>query len=103
MEALRVQFGKQPSKRAIQNVLDKVLPSFKYSSLVELNAVLNQYNILADRGKETSFIYRHNGLQYCILDEKGKRVSIPIKASSFYHKPTLKFLEERFAVNEEDK
>ncbi|AYD47311.1 relaxase/mobilization nuclease domain-containing protein [Arachidicoccus soli] len=103
VDVLRVHYGKQPIKRAIQNVLDKVLPTFKYSNLFELNAILNQYNILADRGKETSFIYRNNGLHYCVLDDKGKRVGIPIKASSFYNKPTLKFLEERFVINEKDK
>lgn len=103
LDVLRVQYGKQPSKRAIQNVLDKVLLSFKYSNLFELNAILNQYNILADRGKETSFIYRNNGLLYCIIDNKGNRVGVPIKASNFYNKPTLRFLEERFVINEKDK
>ncbi|MGF7232903.1 relaxase/mobilization nuclease domain-containing protein [Arachidicoccus sp.] len=102
-DVLRAQYGDQSTKVAIQNVLDKVLFSFKYSNLIELNAILNQYNILATRGRENSWIYRNNGLMYCILNEKGSRVSMPIKSSVFFNKPTLKFLSERFAINEKEK
>jgi hypothetical protein len=37
---------------------------------------------------------------YRILNESGEKVGVPIKASDFYSRPTLKFLEERFIVNE---
>lgn len=96
----KVQYGKSDSRRAITNVLDAVLNNYKYTSLPELNAVLKQYNVLADRGSESSRIYLHKGLQYRILDEQGNKVGVPIKASSFYNKPTLKFLEEKFFLNE---
>jgi hypothetical protein len=36
---------------------------------------------------------------YRILDESGKPIGVPIKASDFYNKPTLKFLEEKFTSN----
>ena len=36
----KVQYGKSETKRAITNVLDHVLPTYKYASLAELNAVL---------------------------------------------------------------
>ena len=61
----------------------------------ELNAVLKQYNVLADRGSDKSRIFQGGGLVYRILDEDGKPVGVPIKASDFYNKPTLKFLEEK--------
>lgn len=68
--------------------------------LPELNAVLNQYNVHADRGTEDSKVFKNNGLLYKILDKDSKPVGVPIKASNFYSKPTLKFLEERFKINE---
>lgn len=96
----KVQYGKSDSRKAITNVLDAVLNTYKYTSLPELNAVLKQYNVLADRGSESSRTYLHKGLFYRIIDEQGNKVGVPIKASSFYNKPTLKFLEEKFTLNE---
>lgn len=99
----KVEYGKAESKKAINGVLNKVLFEYKYSSLPELNAVLNQYNVHADRGTEESRVFKNNGLLYKILDENSKPVGVPIKASDFYSKPTLKFLEERFKVNDAKK
>ncbi len=96
----KVQYGKSDSRRAIANVLDAVLNTYKYTSLPELNAVLKQYNVMADRGSESSRVYQHQGLLYRILDEQGNNIGVPIKASSFHSKPTLKYLEERFSLNE---
>nr|WP_315203695.1 relaxase/mobilization nuclease domain-containing protein [uncultured Flavobacterium sp.] len=96
----KVNYGRIESKKALTNVLNKVLNEYKYSSLPELNAVLKQYNIMADRGSENSKIFLANGLVYRILDEQGKPIGVPIKASDFYFKPTLKFLEEKFKENE---
>jgi len=96
----KLEYGKAESKKAINGVLNKVLFDYKYSSLPELNAVLNQYNVHADRGTEDSKVFKNNGLLYKILDKDSKPVGVPIKASNFYSKPTLKFLEERFKINE---
>jgi hypothetical protein len=96
----KVQYGKSDSRRAIANVLDAILNTYKYTSLPELNAVLRQYNVMADRGSESSRVYQHQGLLYRILDDKGNPIGVPIKASSFHNKPTLKYLEERFPLNE---
>lgn len=99
----KVEYGKAESKKAINGVLNKVLLKYKYSSLPELNAVLNQYNVHADRGTEESRVFKNKGLLYKILDKNSKPVGVPIKASAFYSKPTLKFLKERFKVNETKK
>jgi len=103
LNAEKIQYGKSETKRAISNVLNEVLYSYKYASIPELNAVLKQFNVLADRGSENSRIYKNNGLTYRLLDGKGSKVGVPIKASDFYNKPTLKFLEERFVVNEKER
>jgi hypothetical protein len=95
----KASYGKMQSKKAISEVLNYVLASYKYSSLAELNAVLNHYNVLAERGSEDSRIFKSKGLVYQILDPKGNPVGVPIKASDFYNRPTLKFLEEKFSQN----
>lgn len=93
-------YGKSETKRAITNVLDAVLDTYKYTSLPELNAVLKQYNVAADRGDADSRTYRTGGLTYRILDENGNKIGVPVKASTIYSKPTLKNLERRFTANE---
>ena len=100
VNAQRVNYGKSPTKRGIVNVLDAVLPKYKYASLAELNAVLKLYNLVADRGKEEGIIFRKGGLVYRVLDERGNKIGVPIKASSIYSKPTLSYLEKRFEENE---
>jgi hypothetical protein len=96
----RVRYGRAETKRAITNVLDYVLPVYKYASLAELNAVLQQYNIIADRGSEDSRIYRSGGLVYRVLGSDGKKVGVPIKASLLYSQPTLKNIAAKFTQNE---
>lgn len=96
----KVQYGKIESKKAIFNILNTVLNHYKYSSIAELNAVLKQYNVMADRGSENSKMFLTKGLVYRILDADGEPIGVPIKSSSFYNKPTLKFLEEKFKSNQ---
>lgn len=100
VNAQRVAYGKSATKRGITNVLDAVLPRYKYASLAELNAILKLYNLTADRGKEDGIIYQKRGLVYRVLDDKGTKIGVPIKASSIYNKPTLSYLENRFKENE---
>jgi hypothetical protein len=100
VNARRVMYGKSETKRAITNVLDTVVPHYKYTSLNELNAVLKLYNVLADQGPAASKMYQNKGLAYRVLDEQGNKIGTPIKASAFYNKPTLPFLEQKFKENE---
>jgi cellobiose-specific phosphotransferase system component IIB len=99
--APRVAYGKSETKRSITNVLDEVISQYKFTSLPELNAVLKLYNVCADRGKEQGIIYKTRGLTYSVLDEKGNKIGVPIKASSIYNKPTLNNLEKKFEQNKE--
>lgn len=100
ISAQKVAYGKSSTKRAVSNVLGLVINQYKYSSLHELNAILKLYNVQADRGEKDSLMYEKGGLVYRVLDDNGKPISPPLKASSFYMKPTLKNLENRFVENE---
>ena len=93
-------YGQLETKRSISNIVRMVSKTYKYTSLPELNTVLKQYNVLADRGTKGSLMYEKKGLVYSLIDEKGNKVGIPIKASSIYGKPTLSFLEKQFRLNE---
>ena len=60
-------------------MLDTVINTYKYTSLAELNAVLKQYNVIADRGNEGSRVFENNGLVYRIVDQQGNKVGVPLR------------------------
>jgi len=103
IDVKKVIYGSSLTKQAISNVLSGVLKDYKYCSIPELNAVLKQYNVMAYLGSEDSRIYKRKGLVYCILDEKGNRVGVQVKASAFPQKPTLAFLNRQFQTNESER
>jgi hypothetical protein len=98
--ANKVSYGKAATKAAIQAVLDSVLQKYRYTSLPELNSVLNLYNVAVSRGTPKSRTFQAKGLFYQVLDEQRQPIGVPIKASLFYNKPTLSFLEQQFQKNE---
>lgn len=99
----KIIYGKTETKKSITNVVNAVLHVYKYTSLPEFNAILKQYNVTADRGKEDGRIFKHRGLIYRILDADGNKIGVPIKASSINSKPTLDKLEKIFLQNEPKK
>jgi len=96
----KVMYGNAETKRSITNIVSAVYSQYKYCSLPEFNAALKQFNVTADRGKEEGRIFKNRGLVYRIMDAKGNKVGVPIKASSIASKPTLENLEKKFASNE---
>jgi Relaxase/Mobilisation nuclease domain len=94
-----VKYGRLPTKRAISNVVNAVVDNYKFTSIAELNAVLKQFNVTADRGHEDTEMFLKKGLQYSVLDNAGNKIGVPIKASSFYSKPTLRNIEMKFEKN----
>ncbi len=98
-DILKVQYGQSETKRGITNVLNAVVNTYNYTSLPEFNALLKQFNVVADRGKENGFVYNKRGLLYKIIDPSGAKVGVPIKASSINGQPTLDKLERKFEQN----
>lgn len=97
----RVVYGKSETKSAISRTVREIVGSYKFASLSELNAVLRQFNVLANRGNSDSRMYEKGGLTYHLLRDNGQKAGIPIKASSIYGSPTLKNLEKKFGPNKE--
>ncbi|MBB5395163.1 relaxase/mobilization nuclease domain-containing protein [Mucilaginibacter sp. AK015] len=100
-EVIPADYGQSEAKRTVTNILGYVVRAYKYTSVPELNAVLRQYRIEADRGSKESRMYARAGLVYWMLDKQGHKIGVPIKASTIYGKPILKTLEEKFKLNEQ--
>ncbi|SMC54824.1 relaxase/mobilization nuclease domain-containing protein [Pedobacter nyackensis] len=101
IDITKIKYGRLPTKRVISNTVNAVINAYKFTSLAELNAVLRQFNVTADRGAEDTLMFRKKGLMYSLLDEKGNKIGIPIKSSSLYTKPTLPSLEKQFVKHEQ--
>lgn len=95
----KIKYGATEAKKAMAIILQSVIPNYKYTTIGELNAVLNLYNVSVLQGKENSKMLLYKGLMYQILDPHKKCIGVPIQASSFYFKPTLSNLEKRFESN----
>lgn len=90
------RYGERPLKRSIANVVGSVLRDYRFESLGGFNAVLRRFGVMAEPGAEGSKMEAHQGLVYSLVDGDGKRVGLPIKASSLGGRPTLARLEARF-------
>lgn len=96
----RLEYGKTETKRGMEHVLEHILKNYRFTSLQELNVLLKEYRMVADRGAESSRIYKNRGLVYQVLDAEGNRIGKQVKASSFCFKATLNAIESRFEPNE---
>jgi hypothetical protein len=103
VNAEKIIYGKTETKKAVTNVVNAVLNTYRYASLPEFNAVLKQYNVIADRGREGGRIYKNRGLVYRVLDKEGNKIGVPVKASSINSQPTLNRLEKLFIENDRKK
>jgi hypothetical protein len=99
MKLEKLTYGKQQTKRAISNIVGKVMQEYKFASLAEYNAALGCYGVVASRGAEGTRMFQGRGLSYQAIDQKGKLVGASVKASAIYGKPTLAELEQRFEKN----
>jgi hypothetical protein len=92
-------YGKTPTKSAINKVVNGVISSYKFTSFAEYNAVLSVFGVRADRGKEDTVMFAKRGLIYSIIDNDGKPIGIPFKASLLSKKPLLDKVEQNFEPN----
>lgn len=95
----KAEYGSDETKKVITQIVNTVVQKYNYSSLAELNAVLSGFSILADRGHEKSAMFSKQGLLYRIIDERGNKLGVPIKASRIAGKYTLERLKQRFEKN----
>lgn len=97
---LKIKYGEKPTTSSLSDVIKYVMEHYNHTNLKEFNAVLRLYNVEADAGKEGSNLRQHHGLLYRVLDDQGRYIGRPLKASFFDFKPTLQHLEEKFKLNQ---
>lgn len=95
----RAVYGKTETRKMIAHAITRTL-WYKFTSLAEFNAVLKQFNVVADPGRAGSMTHSKKGLMFFILDTQGNKIGVPIKASSFHNKPTIANLEKLYKKNE---
>ncbi len=95
----KLDYGKSEIRRGMAAIVQAVYGTYNFTSLPEYNAILKQFNVVADRGKEDSFTYQKNGLVYRVLDAQGDKQGVPIKASALPGNPGLKNLSARYEIN----
>jgi len=98
--AQKVIYGEGETAPAIAKALEFVLKEYRFSSLLEFNSVLRQYNIGAKAVQSIYKKHAHPGLIYVALTQDGKSIGRPIASSTFYCKPTLPNLEKKFRENQ---
>jgi len=92
-------YGRSETKKTIDKIVGMVIQNYNCTSLIEFNAALRQFNVMADRGKEGSTMYQKNGVVYWILDDRGNKIGVPIKASALVSRPTMRNLQSTFEAN----
>lgn len=92
-------YGAKPTKQAISNIVTGVMRQYRYATFAEYKAILEHFNIKADRGAEHTQMFNKRGLIYSIIDDKGKSIGIPVKASQIYCKPTMDELDKQYKRN----
>jgi len=97
---LPIQYGKHPITPAMSRILEQAMTRFKCASFQDFNDLLSLYNMAAYRGREDSQLYKNGGILYRALDEHGRYIGRPLKASYFDCQPTLARLEQQFAHNQ---
>jgi len=97
----KVIYGERPTKTAIAEVLSNINHCYAFTSFEAYNAILSEFNVRADRGREDSPLYLNRGLYYRVIDEQGKKLGAPIKASAFHLPVTLEKLEEKFQLSQQ--
>jgi hypothetical protein len=99
----KMQAGSAYLYPAMNRILEEVIPRYRYTNLAELNAVLRLYKIEASRGKEDTLTYKRMGLHYHLLQTDGQLSTEYFPARQFRMRPTLHYLEKRFAENKLDR
>ena len=88
-------YGKLPTRTGIEMVLGYVMEHCTFTSFESFNAILSWYNVRADRGNPDGRMYQSRGLYYRMIDQEGKKLGAPIKASDFHMGVTFSAIEEK--------
>ncbi|WP_293310869.1 relaxase/mobilization nuclease domain-containing protein [Pedobacter sp. UBA5917] len=97
LEPKTLEYGEKETRKSLSRLVQAVRSRYLYGNLSEFNTILKQFNAIALPGPEGSKMQLHKGLLFAVLDESGKQIGVPIKASLLSGKPILKNLEQDFS------
>lgn len=95
----RVQYGSVQTGNAIISIVSEVVKSYKFSSLTDLNEILNQFGVIAYTGVPGGKMRASGGVVYWLLKENNKKIGVAIRPRYIEGKPTLENLEKRYKQN----
>ncbi|CAH0281673.1 hypothetical protein SRABI27_03792 [Pedobacter sp. Bi27] len=101
MAPRQLDYGQKATKKSLSKLIRAVREHYVYGSLPEFNAILKTFNAVAVPGTAGSRMEQNRGLLYSVLDENGKPVGVPIKASALSGQPILRNLEKDFVQKQE--
>lgn len=96
-----VDYTKYNLKAQIASVIRYLPKYYNYDSLTSYNALLSLFNIRAERVEAIYNEQTKQGLVYFAINEKGEKVSNPIKASLFGKNTSYQKLESHFKASKE--
>ncbi|MCH7402259.1 relaxase/mobilization nuclease domain-containing protein [Belliella kenyensis] len=95
----KAQYGKAETKALIGNIVTEVMRSYHFESFSAFKAALAQFNVSASKVNALGKEFHGNGLVYSITDQQGKSLSVPIKSSSLFNKPTYAKILKKASFN----
>ncbi|MCH7410563.1 relaxase/mobilization nuclease domain-containing protein [Belliella sp. DSM 111904] len=97
----KAQYGKAETKAMIENIVTGVMRSYHFESFSAFKAALAQFNVSALKLNASGKKFNGNGLVYFITNQQGKSLSVPIKSSSFFNKPTYAKILKKASFNKD--
>lgn len=86
-------------KRQVSNILKSVFTTYRFQSFGEFSALLSCFNIEAKQVKGEHEGVPYTGIVYCVTDDSGKAVSVPIKSSLIDKRFGYQGVEKRIRYN----
>jgi hypothetical protein len=87
----KAEYGKSETKRSISNIVNTIIRNYKYTSLPELNAILKQYNIIADRAGKAPGCTKRKDCCTALLMKKEKEWKFRSKPTPSMENPQWLF------------
>lgn len=96
-ELRKIDYTASNLKAQMSSVAMNIMDRYQFCSLSEYNTLLELFNLSAEECKGVAEGRTYAGILYGALDDEGRRVGPPIKASSISSKVGLRALERRYA------
>lgn len=80
-EVHKAEMNQGDIKKQLASVIRPLLKSYRLQSLGEWNALLSLYNVTSETVKGEHRGQPYTGLIYFITDDKGEKLSVPVKSS----------------------